>query len=178
MLQELVAVGRLNKSVGRSGELIAEFDKPYYEIVPRLKYFIVIVNGDPVPYFIQRAESKVDHWSIIFEEINNPQAAKHLVTQTLFLDKDDIPNSIKTSGPDPNELVGWTIVDATHKEFKGIIKDIQIFPGQTMLILDAQGYGTPMVPFVEEWIIKVTPKLKRILMDLPDGLLNLTEGQE
>lgn len=173
ILKELVAVGRLHKSVGRSGELIAEFDKTYLGIIPQLKHLIVIVNGDPVPYFIQRIDKKEDHWSIFFDEINNPQESRNLVTQTLYLDKGELPISIKLSGPDPKELVGWTIVDATHKPFKGVIKDIQTFPGQTMLILDAQGFETPMIPFVEEWILKVSPKLKQILMDLPEGLVNL-----
>lgn len=175
VLKELVAIGRILKSSGRLGELYVAIDDPFHSVLKNLKYFILSIEGDAVPFFISSLESHQEGWAVKLEEVVNPQDARPLLNQIIYVRPEDVAH-IQSKKTDPLALIGWSILASKTKLFVGSITEIQEFPGQLMLIITTGSSDIKMIPLVEDWITKVVERKKELYMDLPEGLLNLDEG--
>lgn len=173
VLKDLVPIGKIHKSIGRAGDLHAEVDGFYKGLSDKLEYFILLIAGDPVPFFVQNISEQAEQWQIHFEEVDDPQEAKKLIAHTLYVEQDTLPAKKKKKHPESTELLDWLVLDNTTGAPIGRIKDIQAFPSQTMLIIHTSANTEKLIPFVEEWVNSVWPKKKTMSMDLPPGLLDL-----
>jgi ribosomal 30S subunit maturation factor RimM len=66
--------------------------------------------------------------------------------------------------------IGFTIYD--KEQIVGIIDDIEIFPQQIMASVNINKKMV-LIPLVEELITTVDENQKKLIMDLPDGILTI-----
>jgi 16S rRNA processing protein RimM len=72
-------------------------------------------------------------------------------------------------------MVGCEVFDTSSGIAKSIgnISDVQFDAGDAPLLTVMQGTKEQMVPFAEDYIVRVDTAAKRIEMKLPEGLLEL-----
>jgi len=71
--------------------------------------------------------------------------------------------------------VGST-VETRRGEPVGIVTDIRVIGESTLLVAESPaGRDEILIPFVEEICVVVDPRSKKIVIDPPEGLLDLNE---
>lgn len=106
-----------------------------------------------------------------FDGIDDAQAARSLAGGDL-----SIPDEAAAPVPDDyfyaHEVEGWRCEDAAGHEI-GKAVEIARTSGGAMLLLDSGGAEPVPVPFVRPIVVSVDRDARRIVLDPPEGLLDL-----
>jgi 16S rRNA processing protein RimM len=169
----LIEAGHSYKVHGLKGDLIVDLN-------PQLKKHILItgvvfikLEGNPVPFFIESVKG-TDELIVKFKEVDSPESARELSNQVLYIDDLGLAIEkvkIEEPGDEINSLLHFQLEDIVSG-FKGIIKDIEEFPGQIMALVEINSKQV-MIPIHEDWIVEIDEKEKIIRVKLPEGLLDL-----
>ena len=118
---------------------------------------------------------------VAFEGVEDATAAEALVGATLTIDRDEVE-----LGDDEffdEDLVGCVLVDEATNALGDVVA-VEHYPAQDVLVIalrQAQGdMGAPqaMVPLVRAFVKAIDVASKRIVVDLPAGLLNSREADQ
>jgi 16S rRNA processing protein RimM len=71
-----------------------------------------------------------------------------------------------------DDLIGCEIVDTTDRSL-GTVTDLQETGGAPLLTVKTHAGNDLLIPFAKSICITIDPAKKRIVVDLPDGLLDL-----
>ncbi len=107
-----------------------------------------------------------------FENIHDRNVAEELRGVYLQVDSDELE---PPSDPDEfhdHQLVGLRVVDVDGAEL-GTVARIDHAPSSDLLVLDKTGGGTALIPFVTAMVPTVDVPGGRVVVDLPEGLLDL-----
>lgn len=166
-----IAVASVVKPHGIKGELnvlMTDRAEPDEDFLPG-GYLIAEIEGLDVPFFIESSRSRGgDSLLVKFCEINSETEAASLagLTLSVYVDPDDDsdPDSL-TAG----ELIGYEIFNGPDPV--GRIADLQeLTPGCWYFSLEGSGR---LIPAVDEMITGIDSTLRRVSMDLPEGLTEL-----
>ena len=73
-----------------------------------------------------------------------------------------------------HEVIGFTIYDQSNTEV-GTIKAVNDSAAQAYFEVEAQGKQI-LIPMIDEWILEVNREEKAMLINIPDGLLEIYLG--
>jgi 16S rRNA processing protein RimM len=169
-MEDYVYIGRMGKTHGTAGELKCFVEDDFVDDFLDAQAVFLALQGKKVPFFID--SSRGENTLIIkFEEVDSREDALPLAGCEIFLRQEDISDGAGEDSPDFSFLEGFLIIDQQAGEV-GAIEQILEFPQQIMAVLLYQGREL-LIPLNDEFIIQMDEPAKRILMDLPDGLLEL-----
>ena len=168
------------------GILLGKILKPYgYRGFVRVAFFIsglekVLSDGDfifiewiekPVPYRIQEILWDDDKTvRIKFEDVESLDDASKLIGRNVILSEQTVPKKLlKTLEPD--ELVGYKVIDLQNN-LLGFVTGLDESGRQSILEVDLDGKEL-LIPFHEDLVKKIDSKRKELIVDLPEGLLDL-----
>lgn len=169
-LDDCYKIGQVIKAHGIKGEVVAELDVEYPEEFIDLESVFVEINKKLVPFFIDDMSIHEKRAIIKFEDIESAEDAKFLLKRSLYIPSEDLPD-LEDEGNSVIGILGFTVIDQTHGEIGKVTEYIER-PGQDLLVVDYKGKEV-YVPVDEAIILKVEKKKKVVLVDLPDGLLDL-----
>ena len=109
---------------------------------------------------------------IAFDGIEDANAAEALVGATLAIDRDAV--DLAKDEYFDEDLVGCALVDANGTAL-GAVVAVEHYPAQDVLLVGAR---RAMVPLVRAFVKRVDVGAKRILVELPAGLLDASEAEE
>jgi 16S rRNA processing protein RimM len=90
----------------------------------------------------------------------------------VYIAEDDLP-ALKPNQLYQDKIIGYLTIDQNECELGQVI-DLMISKEQTLLKVDHNG-DEVLIPFVEEFIIKIDKRKKILYLDLPDGLIDLNK---
>lgn len=70
-----------------------------------------------------------------------------------------------------SDLTGCTVVAGEREA--GVVADVQFGAGEAPLLIVREGEREHMVPFAGAYVVEVDTSAKRIVMNLPEGMLEL-----
>lgn len=120
----------------------------------------VIIDGLPVPFFIENAFEKGGKWIIKFEDVDSLEEAEELVGHEFTFDDE-------TSDDDEASLVGIKIRDEKGRSI-GPVTEVLDFPGNLCIEVDYKGTRV-VLPLHEDLIIKAGRDT--LTLRIPAGLL-------
>lgn len=170
---EYVEIGRVRKPHGLGGEVKGDIDERFLEDVAGIDAFFIENKGEKMPYFIDYLRGK-GTLIMKFEDVDTKEDASLFTSKALYLRREDVNLSeeeINDTGLEFSYLEGYEL----HQEEVGkvgIIKEVEEYPQQEMATVQAVK-KTFLVPLRAEWILSVDKKKKVVLMDLPEGLLDI-----
>ena len=124
-----------------------------------------------IPFFIESSQlHKSELLRIKFEDIDTEQDADSILKSDLYLPLDFLP---KLEGDKFyfHEVIGFTIEDVNFGKV-GIIKGVNDNTAQALFEIDRDGIEI-LIPMNDELIKKVDRKNKIILVETPEGLIEL-----
>ena len=164
-------LGKIVKKYSFKGELLAKLDTDQPDLYDNLEAVFIDLRGNLVPFFIESSQlHKSDLLRLNFEDVNSEADADALIKSELYLPLDLLP---KLDGDKFyfHEVIGFTIKDKNFGVV-GILKGINDSTAQSLFEIDRDGIEI-LIPMNDEFIDKVDRKNKTIVVDTPEGLIDL-----
>lgn len=170
----LVRIGRVQKTFGTSGELILDTFETELTLDIGVPVFLELM-GTRVPFLLSHIKDRPDgRYQIKLEDVEDPDDALKLVNSRAYLERQYLP-----SPPEgemfATDLIGYLVSDNNKGEL-GRVKDILEYPEQDMLEVISEGKSI-LLPLIREFVIEIDPDQKMIILDTPEGLLDILQDQ-
>ena len=170
MTEELL-VGIVRRPHGRDGEVSVD---PLTDFPERFAAGAVVTwrrGSESRELRVAAARPHRDRVLVAFEGIADAEAARALKAGEL-----SIPAAEATPAPDgffySHEVAGWEVVDTAGRRL-GVAAGLEKAPGSPVLSV-TRGDGTEAaVPFVHGIVVEVDREQRRIVLDPPEGLMEL-----
>jgi len=169
-MTEYFKIGKLVAVHGLKGELLLKHTLGKKSSLKGLQtIFIEEKKNSFLPWFIETAKLKNETEIYLkLEGVNTREASMKLVQKEIWIPEPDFKKfAAKTT---PSNLLGYTIIN--NNEALGEILELIEQPHQLLCRLEIKGKEV-LIPLHEESLQKVNHKKKEVLVNLPDGLLEI-----
>jgi 16S rRNA processing protein RimM len=173
LMAEYYKIGKLVAVHGLKGEMILKHELGKKTSLKGLTaLFIEEKKTAFIPWFIEAARIKSEEELYLkFEGVETREAAIRLTQKEVWLPEADFKKFAAKSSP--VNLLGYTIIDDGNSI--GEILEVIEQPHQLLCRLDIQGKEV-LIPLHEEFLQKIDHKKKHVLVQLPEGLLDVYLG--
>ena len=168
--EEAYYIGYITKTKGLKGEvqLYFEYDAP--ELLD-LDVVFAEINGKMVPFFVSSLKLQNNSTgNIYFDDIDHIDKAQALVKKKIYIASDKIPDR-EDEDFHYFDLIGFTVSDETYGEL-GEILEVNEYPQQFVATVTYQNKEV-LFPLNEDMIVEIDEDKQTLLVDLPEGLLDL-----
>ncbi len=173
---QLIAIGQYNKPHGVTGELSATIDVDI-DVLQSLSCLVSDVDGIFVPFFVKACRPKTAETVLLtIDGIGNEREAARLVNREIFALKEEFRRESEDADADGYPLdffIGFTLNDADGN-MVGEIVDVDENTENAIFIVDRQG-DEVLVPATDDLIVEFDTDKRIMVMDLPQGLLDLND---
>ncbi len=169
-MAEYFRIGKFVAVHGLHGELLIKHELGKKTSLKGLQaIFIEEKKNSFLPWFIESTKIKSEEEIYIkLEGINTREAATKLTQKEIWVPEVNFKKfAAKTA---PASLLGYTII--SNDEPLGEILELIEQPHQLLCRLEIKGKEV-LIPLHEETLQKVNHKKKEVLVELPDGLLDI-----
>lgn len=168
------------KTHGLKGELNASLDVDD-DFLSEDYPLIVELDGAFVPFYPESYRPKGhDKVLIKLEDVDFEEAA-NFVNKDIFARKKDLAEFYELNEDDllyEDDVIGFSVVDADNNEILGTVSEIDTNTINTLLIVKRLTTDeTFFIPFVDDFVQDIDSKCKVIMVNLPDGLIDLNENK-
>jgi 16S rRNA processing protein RimM len=173
-------LGKISKKFSFKGEVLAYLDTDEPELYENLESVFVECNKHLVPFFIETSSlHKNDFLRIRFEDIHTEAEAEALLGNDLYLPLKMLP---KLTGNKfyYHEVIGFEVQDK-RLGYVGIIQSINDTTAQPLFevlkentnSISSEPAKEILIPMIDHFLIKIDRENKRVIMDLPEGLIEI-----
>jgi 16S rRNA processing protein RimM len=169
-MTEYFKIGKIVAVHGLLGELVLKHTLGKKTSLKGLQAIFIEERKDSfIPWFIETTKIKNEEEVILkLDSINTREAAKKLTQKEVWLPEIDFKKfAAKTA---PSGMLGYMVING--KEPLGEILEIIEQPHQLLCRLDIKGKEV-LIPLHEETLLKADHKKKQVIVELPDGLLEI-----
>ncbi|NJX14874.1 ribosome maturation factor RimM [Tamlana crocina] len=164
-------LGKIVKKYSFKGEVLAKLDTDQPELYENLDAIFLELRNNLVPFFVERSQlHKSELLRLKFEEVDTEADADSIMKSNLFLPLELLPK-LEGNKFYFHEVINFTIEDVNYGKV-GIIKAINDSTAQALFEIDRNGTEI-LIPMNDEFIVKVDRKTKTILVETPEGLIDL-----
>ena len=165
--EDVYKIGRLGKAHGVKGEVSFQFDDDIFDTTDA-DYLILEIDGILVPFFMEEYRFRSDSLALVkFCDVDTQQRASELTGCDVYF-----PRALaEEAGEAPSlaGLVGFDLVEASTGKAIGRIASID---DQTLNILFELEDGR-LIPASADLIHNIDTEHQQIIMDIPEGLLEI-----
>lgn len=164
-------LGKIVKKYSFKGEILVKLDTDQPEIYEHLDAVFLDLRNNLVPFFVEHSQlHKSELLRIKFEDVDTESDADAIMKSHLYLPLDLLP---KLDGNKFyfHEIIGFKIKDVDFGHV-GIIKGINDSTAQALFEIDRNGVEV-LIPMNDEFIEKVDRNNKTIIVNTPEGLIDL-----
>jgi 16S rRNA processing protein RimM len=169
MFEGYVCIGKLTRTHGYNGAVIASLDVQYPEDFVEMESVFIEYRGKLVPFFVEDAcLMGKSNLKIIFEDYATDKAIEEFLGASLYLPEDVIPQEQHET----SKYIGYKIVDARSNTPIGLVDSIENNPAHPFFVVTCRSKQV-LIPAIDQFITHIDEGSKQILVTLPDGLLDL-----
>lgn len=164
-------VGKIVKKYSFKGELLVKLDSDDPEIYEDMDSVFVELRNNLVPFFIESSQlHKSELLRIKFEDVDTEQDADALIKCDLYLPLEFLPK-LDHDKFYFHEIIGFTVEDVNFGTV-GIVKSVNDTTSQALFEIDRDGIEI-LIPMNDAFIKKVDKENQLIVVDTPEGLIDL-----
>ena len=171
---ELIAIGHYNKPHGVAGEISATLDVEW-DLLRELSCLVSDIDGIYVPFFVNAIRPKSsDTVLLTIDGVGNEKDVARLVNRDIYALKREYRQESIDADVDGYPLdffIGFELRDSDGSRV-GEITDVDEQTENAIFIIDRDGTDL-MVPATDDLIVEFDVDNKVMVMDLPEGLLDL-----
>ncbi|MDD2796978.1 MAG: ribosome maturation factor RimM [Bacteroidales bacterium] len=172
--EELISIGQFNKPHGINGELSFTFTDDVFDRT-HSPYFVCEMDGIFVPFFIEEYRFRSENGALIkLKNITTEEQAKQFIKKEIFFPKSFLPEDEEPETAS-DYFIGYTIIDKNHGEI-GVIKEIEDSTINVLFVVKRKKEEF-LIPASNEYVCEIDDVEKTILMDIPEGLLEMQNDQ-
>jgi len=165
-----ILLGRITKLSGYEGAVAVKLEKTFTENIPQMESVFLEIDGSPVPFFISEMEyTGADILKLTFEGYNSIEKVSEFAGCRIFLTSS--VNS-KNKNHETQTLIGYIVIGPVDEKI-GSISEIIPNNGQWLLNVISPDRKNILIPFHEHFILRIDRRKKIVVMDIPEGLLEI-----
>ena len=165
-------LGTISRTYSFKGQVILFINADDPSIYYELEHFLIEVNGQYIPYFIEKSSvHKSNQLKIKLEGINSDAEAQMILKKEVFLPIELLPK-LNDQQFYYHEIESFSVLNAENNKLIGTIINIIDHPGNTLLEVDANGTEI-LIPLNDNTFEHINKSKKQISINLPEGLLDL-----
>ena len=165
-----ILLGRITKLSGYEGAVAVKLEKIFSENIPEMESVYFEIEGRLVPFFIPDLEySGADILKLKFESYNTIEKVNEFIGARVFLTT-IVP--VKDESVNFQSFRGFQVFNQ-DSVLVGEISDVIPNPGQLLLSINSGENKEILIPFHEDFILNVNKRKKIIVMNLPEGLIDI-----
>lgn len=173
---ELIAIGHYNKPHGVTGEISATLEVDI-DVLHTLSCLVSDMDGIYVPFFVKACRPK-SHETVLLmiDGIDNEQEASRLVNRDIFALKREYQRECDAYDVDSYPLdyfIGFDLRDKDGSHI-GVITDVDEQTDNAIFIVSHDD-NEILVPASDDLIVEFDTDNRVMLMDLPQGLIDLND---
>lgn len=163
-------IGKVAAVFGVKGQLVLQHSLGKKTSLKGLTVlFIEVKRDEMLPYFIEEVQIKSeDECYIKLEGINTREAVRPLLQKQVWLTEEMFQKYAAKSAP--ISMLGFHIIDQ-GKDLGEILEVIEQ-PHQLLCRIDWNGKEA-LIPINEDFLLKVDQRKKQVLVELPEGLMDI-----
>ena len=163
--------GTVFKLHGYKGEVNIYNDDDIAFDFSTLEYFLIELNNELVPFFIEKARpTKPNVVLVKFEDVDSEAAAKKIHKRKVYLPKDWIPETDEKEITE-KKLIGYSVIDIKLGNL-GEITYINSQTAQQLIYVSKDGKEF-CFPMHEQFVKEVDAKERTMEVEIPEEFLNL-----
>ncbi|WP_299116340.1 ribosome maturation factor RimM [uncultured Winogradskyella sp.] len=164
-------LGKIVKKYSFKGELLAKLDTDEPDLYDNLDAIFIDLRGNLVPFFIEASQlHKSDLLRLKFEDVDNEADADALLKSELYLPLDLLPK-LEGNKFYFHEVIGFTMND---ENFGKVGKIVAINDSTTQALFEVDRNGIEiLIPMNDKFIIKIDRDNKTVIVNTPEGLIDL-----
>lgn len=174
--EEITQVGKLLKTHALKGEMnvLLDIDPEY---LSSGNPAVLDIDGIFVPFYAESVRPKGSFSYLVkFQGIDSEIEARELVNKTVYALRKELKAFMQEEYDEEyalyDDMIDWEVVD-NEKGTIGKITDIDTNTENELLIVETPEGDIIYVPLAEDLIVEVDEEGQRLVMNLPDGLLDL-----
>jgi 16S rRNA processing protein RimM len=169
-MEEYFKIGKFVAGFGVKGELILQHALGKKTALKGLQAVFIEENKDSfLPYFIETVTIRTEQENLVkIEDIDTPEQAKKLVRREVWLKEADFKKFSRTTAP--VSLLGFMLYDGAAPV--GEIIEVMEMPHQLLCKVMYQNVEA-LIPLHEASLKKIDRRNKKVVVELPDGLLDI-----
>ena len=173
---ELIVVGRIGRPQGIKGEVTVEVrtDDPDDRFAPGAVLQTDPSERGPLTVFSSRRQGK--YLVVLFEGLTDRNAAETVRDTMLLVSVADLPPLANDDEYYDTQLVGLAAVLIDGSSL-GEVTDVLHLPGGDVLVVRRSHGAEALVPFVRAIVPTVDLPGRQLLIDPPEGLLELSDPE-
>lgn len=170
MSDDFYYLGKITKVVGLKGELSVYLDTDEPEKYHQLESVFLTQGEELIPFFIESLKVKGRSQLVVkFRDIEAADAASY-VDEELYLPLSMLP-PLTGNRFYYHEIRNFSVEVDTYG-YLGSCVDVIEYPHQALFQIDAGGKEV-LVPIVDDFIREVDREHRKIVLSLPEGLLDI-----
>ena len=164
-------LGKIAKKFSFKGEVLIYLDTDEPELYENMESVFVEFNKNLVPFFIENSSlHKGDFLRVQFEDVITEEDADKLIGCEIYLPLSMLPK-LEGNKFYFHEVIGFEIEDLKLGVF-GVIESINDSSAQPLFEV-LNGSVELLIPMIDPFLVKVDRENKKVVMDLPDGLIDM-----
>jgi 16S rRNA processing protein RimM len=165
-----ILLGQITKTSGFEGAVSIKLEKSFIENIPEMESVFLEIEGRTVPFFISESEYPgSDILKLTFEGYESIEKVNEFKGCRVFLTSQTPINQKDT---DIQQIAGYSVYDSNNILI-GTVTEIIANTGQWLLTILSPEKKKILLPLHEDLIVKIDNKRKRMVMEVPEGLLDL-----
>ncbi|MGL5318375.1 MAG: ribosome maturation factor RimM [Bacteroidales bacterium] len=169
--EEVVKIGQFNKPHGIHGELSFTFTSDIFDRCDS-PYFICEMEGILVPFFIDEYRFRSENGALVkLEKIDSDKAARVFTNKEVFYPIAYISEGEEIHADD-KLLVGFRLLTADGQTV-GEIVDVDDSTMNVLFVVETEDLQEILIPAVDNYVVSIDQNTKTIVMNIPEGLLDL-----
>jgi len=164
-------LGKIAKKFSFKGEVLIYLDTDEPELYENMESVFVKFNKDLIPFFIENSNlHKNDFLRVKFEDVDSEDEADRLIGSEIYLPLNMLPK-LEGNKFYFHEVIGFEVEDK-RLGVVGIIQSINDSSAQPLFEV-LNGTVEILIPMIDHFLVEIDRKNKKVVMDLPEGLIEM-----
>jgi 16S rRNA processing protein RimM len=164
-------LGKIAKKFSFKGEVLIYLDTDEPELYENMESVFVEFNKNLVPFFIENSSlHKNDFLRVQFEDVDSEAEADTLIGCDIYLPLSMLPK-LEGNKFYFHEVIGFEVEDK-RLGIVGIIQSINDTTAQPLFEV-LNGEVEILIPMIDHFLVEIDRKNKKVVMDLPEGLIEM-----
>ena len=166
-------LGYISKTLGFEGSLLAFFEVSDPSLYKDLEAIHILIDGKMVPFFIDDITIRKKEKEVVIdiEDITTTEQARFLCNRKIFVHQKFLKHNPSQANIKQENLIGFSVFDQKMTHL-GILEEIIEYPNNPVFSIKKEKREI-LLPIAEEFIKEIDPDRQKIIIDPPDGLLDL-----
>ncbi|MFD2892475.1 ribosome maturation factor RimM [Flavobacterium chuncheonense] len=164
-------LGKVSKKFSFKGEVLIYLDTDEPELYENMESVFVELNKSLVPFFIEKSQlHKGDFLRVRFEDFTSEEDADQVVGCDVYLPLSMLPK-LEGNKFYYHEIIGFEVEDLRLGSI-GTVEGVNDSNAQPLFEITNNGTQI-LVPMIDDFIVKVDRANKKLILDTPEGLVDL-----